>query len=50
MRDIDSTPLTRWAARSPRVRWPLIAAALFALWGLAGAAAPPLELLLSTAP
>jgi len=51
MRDIDSTPLTRWAARNPRVRWPLIAAALFALWGLAGAVAPPLELLLlSTAP
>jgi hypothetical protein len=50
MSDPNSTPLTRWAARNPRVRVPLIAAALFALWGLAGAVAPPLELLLSTHP
>jgi hypothetical protein len=34
MRDIDSTPLTRWADRNPRVRWPLIAAAL--LYGVTG--------------
>jgi len=41
----NSTPLSRWAARNPRVRWPLIGLALFALWGLAGFVAPPLELL-----
>lgn len=44
MHDPDSTPLTRWAARNPRVRWPLVAIGLFALWGVAGGIAPPLEL------
>lgn len=30
------TPLERWAARSPAVRWPLVLALVFFLWGLAG--------------
>lgn len=50
MSDPNRMPITRWAARNPRVRWPLILAGLFALWGLAGAVAPPLELLLGTHP
>ena len=31
------TPLSLWCAVNPRVRWPLVAAALLLLWGLAGA-------------
>lgn len=45
-----STPLSRWAERNPRVRWPLIFALIFGLGSLAGAVAPPLELLLATHP
>ena len=40
-----TTALSRWATQAPRTRWPLIALGLFALWALAGAVAPPLELL-----
>ena len=31
------TPLERWCARNPRVRWPLVFCALLLIWGLAGA-------------
>lgn len=33
-------PLERWAARSPRVRWPLVLLLVVLLIGLAGGAAP----------
>lgn len=33
-------PLERWAAHSPRVRWPLVMLALLALWLLGSAVAP----------
>ncbi len=31
------SPLERWCARNPTVRWPLVALLLLFLWGLAGA-------------
>jgi hypothetical protein len=37
------SPLERWAARAPRVRWPMVLVLLFALWGVAGFVAPILE-------
>lgn len=33
---MNAFPLERWAARSPRVRWPLVLVALLVLFGLAG--------------
>lgn len=31
------SPLERWAARNPRLRWPLVWLCIVFLWGLAGA-------------
>lgn len=31
------TPLERWCARNPSVRWPLVFVAVLLVWGLAGA-------------
>ena len=33
-------PLAEWADRSPRLRWGLVLAFVFLMWGLAGGAAP----------
>lgn len=33
-------PITVWAERNPRVRWPIVLALLAALYGLAGAFDP----------
>lgn len=33
-------PITAWADRSPRTRYPILLLVLFLLWGLAGAIAP----------
>jgi len=32
----EPSPLERWCARSPRVRWPLVFLLIVFLWGLAG--------------
>ena len=34
------SPLERWCARNPRLRWSLVAIFVLVLWGLAGAIAP----------
>jgi hypothetical protein len=33
----DHWPITVWAERKPRVRWPLVLALIAAIYGIAGA-------------